>query len=152
MINEILSGVLGAILGAGVSFLTLRYNYRDLYARSISTSRMEWINNFREEISIIVATVRTFSDKKNNEKNDDNFNMRILEAEKARAKLLLRLNLDTSKPGNEYNRVMLEVLSDFDFRNPSPNDEQKVKILIDLTRKILEPEWKKVKREAEGGK
>lgn len=152
MINEILSGVLGALLGAGVSFLTLRYNYRDLYARSISTSRMEWINNFREEVSIIVATVRSFSDKKNNEKNDDNFNMHILEAEKARAKLSLRLNLDTSKPGNEYNRVMLEVLSDFDFRNPSSNDEQKVKILIDLSRKILEPEWKKVKREAEGGK
>lgn len=147
MINEILSGVLGAILGAMISFLTLRYNYRDLYARNISANRMEWINNFREEVSIIIATLKREKSKHANKSYDEGY---IFEAEKARAKLLTRLNGDTSKSGNEFNKAMTDILNQLNFEDPCINSEIQIRALIVLSRKILEPEWKRVKDEAGG--
>lgn len=148
MLSEILSGVLGAIIGAAVSFLTLRYNYRDLYARSISKNRMDWINNFREEVSIIIATLKTSATK--NQK-DIGINY-LFNAEKARTKLLTRLNMDISKTGNEYNKVMADMLAEIDFSLPCQSIDHYMERLIDLSRKILEPEWRRVKQEAGGDK
>lgn len=142
MIEELLSGIFGAILGAGISFLTLRYNYRDLYARNISANRMEWINNFREEISIVIATLRSSPDI-----DSQGY---VFEAEKARAKLLTRLNMDISKIGNEYNGVMANTLESIDFSNIPSNSKCIAENLVDLSRKILEPEWQRVKKEAGG--
>lgn len=149
MVSDFISGALGALIGAAISFLSLRYNYKDLYARNISTSRMEWINNFREEIAIIIANLRTSSDM--NVENIDGNNY-IFEAEKARGKLLTRLNVDTFKPGNEYNKVMADILSSIDFHSIPTNGDILAETIIDLSRKILEPEWKRVKQEAGGGK
>ena len=149
VVSDFISGALGALIGAAISFLSLRYNYKDLYARSISTSRMDWINNFREEVAIIIATLRTFSSKNTTGKNADNY---IFEAEKARGKLLTRLNMNTSKIGNEYNKVMADVLNSIDFCNMPANSDALAETIIDLSRKILEPEWKRVKREAGGKK
>ena len=129
MFQEVFSGILGAILGAGITALTIRFNYRDLYARSISASRMEWINNFRECA-----------------------NSTIYSAEKARTKILTRINLDTTKRGNEYNKALSDILNNIDFKNPYIDNEPYEKALIELTRKILEPEWKRVKQEAGGDK
>ena len=150
MFQEVFSGILGAILGAGITALTIRFNYRDLYARSISASRMEWINNFREEIAIIVATLKTTSCK--NLKNDECAHSTIYSAEKARTKILTRINLDTTKRGNEYNTVLSDIMNNIDFKNPYIDNEPYEKALIELTRKILEPEWKRVKKEAGGDK
>ena len=140
MATEFISGALGAMIGAGLSFLTLKYHYRDLYARNISANRMDWINKFREEIGLIVAAL-------NSTKRDGN---EIHEAEKARARLLTRLNLDTSKAGNEFNGVMADVLNEIDFEKKSVNSKDIADTLIDLSRKILEPEWQRVKKEAGG--
>lgn len=147
---EIYSGILGALLGAVVTAFTIRFNYKDLYARSISKNRMEWINNFREEVAVIVATLKTISGKKP-EVSESNYSI-IYSAEKARAKLLTRLNLDTSKKGNEYNQVMADVLNEIDFKKSNQDNKSYEKALIDLSRKILEPEWNRVKREAGGDK
>ena len=140
MFGEFVSGALGAMIGAGVSFLTLKYNYRDLYARNISANRMDWINNFREEIGLIVAAL-----------NCDGADV-AYEAEKARASLLTRLNLDTSKEGNEFNGVMADVLNGIDFEKKYVNSKNIADTLIELSRKILEPEWQRVKKETGGDK
>lgn len=154
MDSEIVSGLIGALLGAGASFLSLRFNYKDLYARSVSSNRMEWINNFREEVSIIVAVLRSPTSERIERKQchkvcSDTTEM-IFHAEKARAKLLTRLNMDTSKIGNEYNKVMVNLLGSLTFNEISPESEHQADALIDLSRKILEPEWKRVKKEAGG--
>ena len=150
VLNGLVSGLIGALLGAGVSFLTLRFNYRDLYSRSVSTNRMEWINNFREEIATIIAALECA--KTPFTQNDDIIIDDIIyQAYKARAKLLTRLNMDTSKNGNEYNKVMADILVSIDFETDFPNNAQRVNALVELSRKILEPEWKRVKNEA-GGK
>lgn len=58
--------------------------------------------------------------------------------------------MDTSKPGNEYNKVMAETLDNIKFGDCQDKQEQYIEVLIDLSRKILEPEWKRVKQEAGG--
>ena len=140
MLNDFVSGALGGIAGALVSFLGVRFNYRDLYAKTVSNNRMDWINNFREEVGLIVACLKC-------KKQDETY---IYNAEKARAKLLTRLNQDTGRAGNEYNGVMTEVLNNINFTQNFPNHNDVADVLIDLSRKILEPEWQRVKDEAGG--
>ena len=135
--SEFVSAIIGAIIGALTSLLVLRFNYHDLYARSISESRMNWIDNFREELSIIVAALKT---------GENN----VLNAEKARAKLLTRLNLDTAKLGNEYNKVFADLLNSIKFGGQNAEQEETADRLIEIARKILEFEWQRVKKEAEG--
>ena len=138
MTVEFFSGILsGAFVTAIVGVFTLKFQYRELYAKSISSSRMQWINNFRKELSIIIATLKT---KKN-----------VYEAEKARGKLLTRINMDISKPGNEYNGVFEKILREIDFNNlKDVKIDDTIKKLTEVSRKILEYEWKKVKEEARG--
>ncbi len=136
---------LGAILGA---LITNKYNYHHLFAETVSKSRMEWINHFRDEVGIIVAALRIEQkedcqkDCKKDCKKDCYY-----EAEKARARLLTRLNQDTGKIGNEYNGYFTKLLEGIVF---SKKDETKAKEIIKVSRKILEPEWQRVKKEARG--
>lgn len=140
MTVEFFSGIFsGALITGIVGAFTLKFHYRELYAKSISSSRMHWINNFRKELSIVIATLKT---KKN-----------VYEAEKARAKLLTRINMDISKPGNEYNGVFEKMLFEIDFNNLSNvNVDNIIEKLTEVSRKILEYEWKRVKEEAGGRK
>ena len=141
---SLISGIIGAALGALGVIITLRFNYQKLFAKTVSQNRMDWINNFREELAIVIAaTRRPCTDEM------------LFQAEKARAKLLTRLNQNTSKSGNEYNSVMAQRLEQVTFKSKrgfSPPDESVSKELIELSRKILEPEWQRVKREARGQK
>lgn len=147
MSSEIIASIIGAVVGFGSGYLTLRLGYKDLYARTVSTNRMDWINNFREEISIVIAGIRCKG--RNSEGTVDDI---IYQAEKARAKLLTRLNMNIARIGNEYNAVMNDVLNKIDFSNTSISDQKYIETLIGLSRKILEPEWRRVKQEAGGDK
>ena len=145
--SGILNGLIGAAIGALVAWvgtlLTVKFQYKDMYSRTVSSNRMEWINNFREEIGIIVACLKTPASC-----------AEIFEAEKARAKLLTRLNMDTSREGNELNAVFSQHLEEIDFRSVNSQSEsaEVTECLIILTRDILEPEWQRVKEEAKGRK
>lgn len=44
MVEELLSGAIGAIIGFVASFLTLRLGHHKLFASTVSSNRMEWIN------------------------------------------------------------------------------------------------------------
>ena len=82
--------VIAALIAAAVSLLTIRFSYHNLYARTVSQSRMDWINSFREELAVVIAAMRCPCT-----------NEKLYQAEKARAKLLTRLNQNTAKSGNE---------------------------------------------------
>lgn len=148
IVVSLIVGILGAFITSVGLFLTTKFNYRDLYSKSVSSSRMDWINNFREEISTIIAALKMSIDE---EDLTDAGAKYLFEAEKARAKLLTRLNMDTSRIGNEYNEAMATLLNEIDFKSSCATHEDRTDVLIDLTRKILEPEWVRVKQEA-GGK
>ena len=109
---------------------------------------MEWINSFREEIATVIAAL-----KYNNALQTQDYNGEplIVSGEKARVRLLTRLNMNVLKSGNEYNGVLSDILTSIDFSDKSQVSEHDISTIIVLSRKILEVEWKRVKNEA-GGK
>ncbi len=149
-----IGGIIGVVVGFLGSWLALKFNYKQLFADTVSKNRMEWINNFREELSIVLGTYRALHKKGESEKPDHNKPVPkikpadILKAERTRVKLLTRLNQDTAKASNEYNAIFAEKLNSIDFNgeyNKVLYDE-----IVDYSRKILEVEWRRVKKEAQG--
>ena len=169
--NEALSGLLGAILGAGIALLgtmlTNKLGYKNLFAEVVSKNRMDWINNFREELSVFLGTAKLVHDlclKKCSscdetkcldkaelcDKEKAECCKLICDLEKARVKLLTRLNQDISKEGNEYNKKFATLISEFKIFNTNDDFIDKYNEIIKVARGILEPEWIKVKKEAKG--
>ena len=154
MTENIASAIIGAIVGFIASALTLRFSYKQLFAQTVSKNRMDWINNFREELSIVVGTAKHL-DSINQQNNCSNIcgttyqhGEQILCAEKARVKLLTRLNTNSTKEGNEYNDVFVEMINMLEFKG---NDNLSlIKNIEETAKLILEPEWKRVKKEAKG--
>ena len=154
MFLEIIITAISAFFIGG--FLTFRYNYNHLFAENVSKNRMEWINNFREEVSTIIAATEALCSLSGDGERADNAGQKselecewIYHAEKARAKLRTRLNMDITRYGNEYNQRMDNRLKTLRF-DGSEHERQSVEEIIELSRKILEHEWKKVKSEAKG--
>ena len=144
---------------------TNKTNMKKLFAETVSKSRMEWITKFRNEIGIIVAAIsmRNYVLERNRY-NLENGNGTCSDCEECQKKyyteivpraleavstLRTRLNMDITKKGNEYNGRLDEMLSSIDFYNKNQDDVSE-EDLIDVTRKILEPEWRRVKDEARG--
>lgn len=160
-----IGGIIGVVVGFLGSWLALKFNYKQLFADTVSKNRMDWINNFREELSIVLGTYRVLPHKKSKSEKGKPYEDQneetalnntattiepadILKAERARVKLLTRLNQDTAKASNEYNAIFAERLNSIDFNlgyNEVLYDE-----LVDYSRKILEVEWRRVKKEAQG--
>lgn len=144
---------------------TNKTNMKKLFAETVSKSRMEWITNFRNEIGIIVAAIRMRNYVlERNCYNLENGNGTCSDCEECQKKyyteivpgalkavstLRTRLNMDITKKGNEYNGILDDMLSRIDFYEKKKNDVSE-EDLIDVTRKILEPEWGRVKDEARG--
>lgn len=162
--NSALIGFLGAILGAGIALLgtmlTNKLGYKNLFAEVVSKNRMDWINNFREELSVFLGTAKLVHDlclkkcslcdeTKCNEEKAECCKL-ICDLEKARVKLLTRLNQDISKEGNEYNKKFAMLISEFKIFNIDDDFIDKYNEIIKVARGILEPEWVKVKKEAKG--
>ena len=145
--NEALSGLLGTLLGAGIALLgtmlTNKLGYKNLFAEVVSKNRMDWINNFREELSVFLGNTPCGRERQGCCELACN-------AERARVKLLTRLNQDISKEGNEYNKKFATLISEFKIFNIDDDFIDKYNEIIKVARGILEPEWVKVKKEAKG--
>lgn len=113
--------LIGIIITAAITLYTLR---RRLWSKIISQSRNERINDFRDEVATIVSTLRIIecvSNVNQTTNRTDNMDIkedwlikRIYEAEKARARLLTKLN--TSKiAGNVNNFALNDLLIKIDF-------------------------------------
>lgn len=155
----------GAVIVWFFKWQTNQINMQKLFAETVSKSRMEWITSFRNEIGIIVAAIKMrnhviwgnccgleagkgeCADCKECKKKY--YTETVPEALKAVSTLRTRLNMNITKKGNEYNGRLDEMLSSIDFYNKNQDDVSE-EDLIDVTRKILEPEWRRVKDEARG--
>ena len=142
---EVLSGLIGGVVGAAItlvcSLLTLRYSYSQLYAQTVSSNRMDWINVWRENISKFLATAEILH-KENKLSNAHEYEKEMLEA---RAMIITRLN--TSE---EDHLLMYAALMNLDYTSDDNVFEEKRLIITELARKILKFEWERVKKEAKG--
>lgn len=141
--------ILGIILTALITLTVLKH---ENWVKAVSSSRNHWLNEFRNEASIVVGTINMIKNyvettTKDEKKVSLTHNL-IYEAEVAKAKLITRLNTNKIK-GNEYNMVLKNELSNIIFKERYLKNYNVVAFL-ELINIILEIEWKKVKRESKG--
>lgn len=155
----------GGILAAIFSWQKNKIDMQKLYAETVSQSRMAWITSFRNDMGTIVAAVKMRNSILkgfccNVDASKDNYAICepcqkkyyteiVPEALKAVSVLRTRLNMNILKKGNEYNDILEKMLCDIDFYAKKEGDVSD-NDLIDITRKILESEWGRVKDEAKG--
>lgn len=140
---EIIAAFIGAILGVLGTLVTLRFNYRQLYADTVSKNRMDWINVWRENISIFLACAETIHN------NCSCASDEILRIEKemyqARGMVVSRLNLN-----EEDHKAMLVLMNSFVINCSEQDFVNQREAILALARKILKPEWERLKDEARG--
>lgn len=145
-----LSALIGAIIGAlvswGATYVTVRFNYRQLFAETVSTNRMDWINVWRENISKFLACAEILQKCQNTAKCDQ---CKIVEYKKefyeSRAMITSRLNMS-----EELHVLMFAAINQIDFKTSDAEFVAKREYILELARQILKPEWERVKAEAKG--
>ena len=138
------AALLGALLGSLGTYFTLRFNYNQLYAQTVSSNRMEWINVWRENVSTFVACAEILH---KHDAPDDKLIEVEQELYKAKAMITSRLNL------NEKNHIaMLTLINTFRIQTNDEDFTNQREAILSLERQILKPEWERVKKEARGKK
>lgn len=95
------SAIIAALIAAGGVLATIcvtllidlfktRYNYRQLFATTVSQNRMDWINKWRENLSVFLAAAEVLH---NNPLNGDEHDKLMFELIKARTMVTSRLNM-----------------------------------------------------------
>lgn len=171
--TEALCTLLGAVIGAIISFLTVK---RTIYNETVSQRRNVWLNEMREYISQMLAYKKVIVACKNNSAcikpenceihnngndaidaegqtsgcNESITHRRcyiefVEKYETAKNQVLIRLNLSEQK-----HQLLKSTIEDLD--NDSKNYNDVAPIIIEISRSILKDEWEKVKKETKGGK
>lgn len=132
-----------------IGILTNRYNYRQLYAHTVSSNRMEWINVWRENIAELLACARVLRLLHNSQcpkKYVDKFDEYLYRFERAKRMVTTRLNMT-----EESHQLMFCAIAELDFKTAYDLEFNKhCETIETLARRILKPEWERVKCEAEG--
>ena len=153
-----IAGITGAVLGFAASVLALRFHYRDLFAKTVSNNRMEWINVWRENISVFLAyaailhRVYGASCGEGNDpqqRQDESCRAEYLKMEaemlKARGQVTTRLNLTEEK-----HSLLFAAIKQVDYSAEETRFVAQCEYVEELARQILKPEWERVKNEARG--
>lgn len=150
MSNEVIAAIIalcGVILSAAVSLVfglaNSKYNYRQLYAETVSANRMDWINVWRQNVSKFLACAEIIHKHSNCAKTLQ-FEKEMYEA---RAMIVSRLNLDE----NDH-KLMYLLINSFAIHGSRQDFQKSKELLLSQARKILKNEWERVKREAKGKK
>lgn len=155
---SLITGIVGVIIGYALSFLTLRFNYHQLFAETVSKNRMEWINVWRENISIFLAHAETLHEmhkiQQNQSSNSGHLSSQgnaqtnydyLLEMNKARTMITSRLNMT-----EELHVLMEDAVNNLDYTKSDQEFKKQCDSILEIAREILKPEWERVKREAKG--
>ena len=133
-----IAGLIGALVGSTLTFiasyLMLRFNYRQLFAQTVSQSRNCWLNKMRENIAIMLAEGR---------KNACSYKSK--EFYVAKNEVLLRLN--TSEPLHLMLFHEIEKIEQAKDENLYNQYEENI---IKIYEELLKREWERVKKEAKG--
>lgn len=142
MDEEVISAIIalgGVIVSVLITLLlgidASRYNYKHLYAETVSESRNKWLNEMRDFISTALSeAVKT------------KWSYKTKEFYKAKNEIILRLNM------KEPLHIMLSSLLDR-LDNCTDDDYAEIcKNIIIVSQQLLKIEWERVKEEAKGKK
>ncbi len=140
--------VFSVIVSFIVSMATTRFNYKQLFAETVSKNRMEWINVWRENISTFLACAEVLhkpsstAPSGSRAQKEDEIRFKLYHA---RAMITSRLNME-----EELHKIMFSAINTLDW---SPNNKEfaaQREYILETARQILKPEWERVKHEAKG--
>ena len=142
---EIIVGAICALIGTIVGFISswflLKFNYKKMFAETVSKNRMEWINVWRENISKFLACSEILI-------NFDSFDNKyeyIKEFYESRAMIVSRLNMN-----EELHKLMYIQINSINYAKKDNDFFKKRESILELERNILKIEWERVKSEAKG--
>ncbi len=150
--SEILAAIIGAFVGFVSSFLVLRFDYKQLFAKVVSENRIEWMNSLRTNLSRFLANAEILGEMKklqscsflSDGKCECEQYIQLKQGMfEARELVTTRLNL-----AKELQALLFAALKNLD--NTSENFAVQREYIEDLARKILRAEWDSVKNEAKG--
>ena len=125
--------LIGAFIGSVGTFFTLRYNYRHLFAETVSQSRNRWLNELREHLSVLLFESPTDGNGGKNPKYHI-----------AKYQVLLRLN-----PNEPKHLLLTQLIAQLEQCKCEEKETIKQAILK-TSENILKEEWARVKQEARG--
>ena len=152
--------VFSVIVSFIVSMATTRFNYKQLFAETVSKNRMEWINVWRENISTFLACAEVLHEPStassgsatSDESKKSSSGSRALKEEDlrfklyhARAMITSRLNME-----EELHKFMFSAINTLDWSPSNKEFAAQREYILETARKILKPEWERVKHEAKG--
>ena len=148
--GALVGALIGGLITLFIGIFTLRFSYNDLYAKTISSSRNEWITVWRDEVSKFLAISDMLRyEKFDKDKVNSDYLKMLEEYHISKNKILMRLNLDERKHQEVY--LLINIIA---YENGLKNDEYKItkECLMAVTRDLLKEEWERVKLEAKGKK
>lgn len=149
--NEILAALLGALVGAivtgGTSYYLLKYNYKALFAKTVSENRMIWIRNIREAATKIISIYIVYVNSQNEIQDTDNCEIKLnLEKEFYENISVIRTRLNLKENRHQIFDMYLKKLR-LDKSISTCQVEEDINFFI---RDIMKDEWERVKKEARG--
>jgi hypothetical protein len=135
--NNIISAILGGLIALVGSFILNKFNYSDLFAKTVSSERIKWIKDMRNTITDFIVFLKVHQKSNNNYFDIERF-------EQLKNFLLLRLNPKIDR--NSFDHfIRSNINKSYDERNTIDVDK-----LYKDCEDMLKIEWEKVKCEAQG--
>lgn len=147
--EEWIVAFIGGIIGSAITFIvgifTLRFNYRQLYAQTVSSTREKWLCILRENLSKFISCAEILNYGKLNfcKKSVCEKEKELLEA---KAMILSRLNL-----AEEKHLALYYAINTLSY-NSNVNFEAQKDCVMKSARILMKDEWELVKAEARGKK
>lgn len=146
--------VFSAIVSFIVSAAATRFNYKQLFAETVSKNRMEWINVWRENISTFLACAEILHEPSSTTPSEcapprgrvpSNEEQTRFMLYQARAMITSRLNME-----EELHKIMFSAINTLDWSPSNGKFAAQREYILETARQILKPEWERVKHEAKG--
>lgn len=151
--GALVGAIIGGFITSIVCVFTLRFSYHELYAKTVSSSRNEWINLWRDEISYFIALADILKsnnlNKENNSMDKGNYLKLLEEYNVSKNKIIMSLNLNEKKHQEVY--LLLTKIDSINNTNDINYNVTK-ECLMSVSRDLLKEEWERVKLEDRGKK
>ena len=145
----LIGGLIGSLITLVIGLLTTRFSYNNLFADTISKSRNNWINTWRDELSNFLAIADMLRHETTTKKacNEHEYFELLKEYHIAKNKIIMRLNLNEKRHQEVY--LLINKIA---YEKPLENDDYKIakEALMAVSRDLLKEEWERVKLEAKG--
>lgn len=145
----LIGGLIGSLITLVIGLLTTRFSYNNLFADTVSKSRNNWINTWRDELSKFLAIADMLRHENTTKKacNEHEYIELLKEYHIAKNKIIMRLNLNEKRHQEVY--LLINKIA---YEEPLKNDNYKIakEALMAVSRDLLKEEWERVKLEAKG--